>query len=59
MIFGTTHIINKTQNLKGKLMDTEIVRPTHTKYLGAIIDEKLTFNQHVDYVQPTHVVNAL
>ena len=29
------------------------------KYLGMILDESLTFSEHVDHLHTTHVVNAL
>ena len=51
MIFGTNNTINKIQEKQTKVNDIEIERIHKFKYLCAILDPKLRFNEHVSYIR--------
>ena len=41
-----------TKNISIKINDSEIEGKLHTKYLGVILDEKLSWKQHIDQIIP-------
>ena len=51
MLFGTAGTLNKMSDIEVELQDNKVMRESHTKYLGVILDEKLTFEKHIDYTQ--------
>ena len=51
MTFGTSNMLNKMNDIQIKLQDANIKRESYTKYLGIIIDEKLSLEKHVEYIQ--------
>lgn len=51
MVFGNQKEIDGDIELK--ICDVEIERVYETKYLGVVIDHKLTWKQHIDYIKGT------
>lgn len=49
MVFGNQKEIDGDIELK--ICDVEIERVYETKFLGAVIDHKLTWKQHIDYIK--------
>lgn len=54
MILGTPHMVNNVKsNIDIILDNTALERVKHTKFLGVLIDECLTWKQHTDCVSKT------
>ncbi len=50
VIFGNRHILNTKPNLNLHVGISKIERVDEMKYLGVILDEHLTFDQHINYI---------
>ena len=54
MIMGTTHQTSKPKNnIKVILDNVELSRVNKTKFLGVLIDENLTWKDHIDAISKT------
>ena len=51
MILGTPGILKKFDKVNLKYKDSSIEHIKEFKYLGVMVDDKLTFKNHVDYVK--------
>ncbi len=49
VVFGTKRKLQTKPDLKLKMGDCSIERVTTMKYLGVMLDDHLTFNDHIDY----------
>ena len=50
MIFSQTKAKTEDQ-LKLKLYNTQITKVESTKFLGIILDQRLNFNKHIEYIK--------
>ena len=50
MIIGTNATINKIGGVKLTIDDVELQQVTKYKYLGIMLDNKLSFTKHVAYI---------
>ena len=51
MIIGSTQNVLKFGNLIAIRIDNQLIkRVAHVKYLGIIVDDRLTWKEHVDYI---------
>ena len=54
MIMGTTHQTSKPENnIKVILDNVELSCVNNTKFLGVLIDENLTWKDHIDAISKT------
>ena len=51
MFFGTVHQLNKTSQITVQCDITQLERVEYYKYLGVILDSKLNFQHHIEYVE--------
>ena len=51
MCFGTKHTLNQIRDLEVNYGSTSIETVNKIKYLGIILDSKLSFTEHVDYLK--------
>ena len=58
MIFGTPHTVSQVENPTLLLNNVEVEIVTNFKYLGVVLDQKLTFSDHVTYMK-TKIVPRL
>ena len=51
MLFGTSHQLHNFEDVSVTHQDTELEKCTKYKYLGIMLDSRLTFEEHVNYIK--------
>ena len=51
MVFGSNYTVNKVDNINLNVGSTQIELVKKYKYLGVVLDNTLTFSEHVKYLK--------